>query len=206
MQRDLSLWRPAAAALVALTASLAIVACGGSSPKSSGSSANAASLRSEGLKFAACVRAHGVPDYPDPSASTGAGQIRATPNKMTVNGHTLSESPRLVQKAMQRCQKDAPEAKGPPISAAQLAKLKAGALAMAKCMRANGVPNFPDPTVGTGPGGHGVSVGIRAGGPKSKNSSGAALNPQSPTFKAAQKKCQPLMTKVLPGLPGARKG
>jgi hypothetical protein len=205
MQRDLSLRRPTTAVLVAVTASLAIVACGGSSPKNSGSSANAATLRSEGLKFAACVRAHGVPDYPDPSTN-GPGQIRATPNKMTVNGHTLSESPRLVQKAMQTCQKDAPEAKGPPVSAAQLAKLKAGALAMAKCMRANGVPNFPDPTIGTGPGGHGVSVGIIAGGPKSKNSGSASFNPRSPAFKAAQKKCQPLMTKVLPGLSGAKKG
>jgi hypothetical protein len=50
-------------------------------------------------------------------------------------------------------------------------------LAFAKCMRSNGVPNFPDPNAGGG-------FHIRAG-----------TNPSSPAFKAAQAKCQ----KVMPG-------
>jgi hypothetical protein len=53
------------------------------------------------------------------------------------------------------------------------------ALAFARCMRANGVPNFPDPT----PGG-----GIRF-------QAGAGLNPDAPAVEAARTKCQ----KLLPG-------
>ena len=208
MQRTLTSWRPAAAALLVLVASLAIAACGGSG--GSGSSGPGGTSTTEaGLKFAACVRSHGVPDFPDPGAS-GGGPVKQTPNSISVDGHHLSESPRVVQKAMGKCQKYSPVAHGPKISAAQLAKLKAGALAMAKCMRAHGVPNFPDPQVGTGPGGHGVSVGIRLGGPASRgNGQGnPPFDPQSPTFKAAQKTCMPLMTKDLPGGPpkGAPKG
>jgi hypothetical protein len=47
-------------------------------------------------------------------------------------------------------------------------------------MRANGVPNFPDP----GTGGGGVQIAI-----------GSGLHPFSPAFQAAQKKCR----KLLPG-------
>ena len=49
-----------------------------------------------------------------------------------------------------------------------------GPLAFARCMRANGVSNFPDPK----PGG-----GFAAG----------AIEPASPAFRAAQSKCQKLM-------------
>jgi hypothetical protein len=57
------------------------------------------------------------------------------------------------------------------------------ALAFAKCMRANGVPNFPDPTAGGG--------GLF---------SMAGLNPAAPAFEAAQTKCHTLLPGG--GLPG----
>ena len=202
MQWNLSLRRPAGAVTIAMMASLAIAACGGSSSPGAGGT----STTDSGLKLASCMRAHGVPDYPDPSSSGGV-QVRARPGRLSVDGHALSESPRVVQTAMKKCQKYSPVGKGPKISAAQLAKLKAGALAIAKCMRAHGVPDFPDPQVGTGSGGRGISVGIRAGGPNSARSKQkfGGFNPQSPTFQAAQKVCQPLMAKDLPGgLPGKK--
>ena len=49
-------------------------------------------------------------------------------------------------------------------------------LTFARCMRANGVPNFPDPQ----PGGGAIF-------------STAGINPLAPAFKAAQAKCQKLM-------------
>jgi hypothetical protein len=207
MQRSPTHGRSFTAVVIAFVASGTLAACGGSSPSGSNATGtSAAALHAASLKFAACVRAHGAPDFPDPPSSNDVGQqIRATPSKMTVDGHTLVESPRVIQTAMRKCQKYSPAAKGPPISAAQLAKIKAGALAMAKCMRANGVPNFPDPQVGTGPGGHGVSIGIQSSGRGSEGARGAGFNPQSPTFRAAQKRCQPLMSKALPS-PTAKKG
>jgi hypothetical protein len=50
-------------------------------------------------------------------------------------------------------------------------------LAFAKCMRSNGVPNFPDPTAGGGFLFH----------------TGAGIDPSSPAFEAAQAKCRKLL-------------
>ena len=145
MRRHLTVPRPATAVAIALAASATIAACGGSSPSGSGtaSTANAA------LKFAACVRAHGVPDYPDPRAG-----------KITVDTKTLSESSQVVETALGRCQKYQVAHKlGPQLSAAELANVRAGALAYAKCMRAHGLENFPDPIVAAGPDGRGFEFG-----------------------------------------------
>ena len=60
-----------------------------------------------------------------------------------------------------------------------------GPLAFAKCMRADGVPNFPDPNPARG--------GLF---------SLAGINPSSPAFRAAQAKCQKLMGGGLP-IPGS---
>lgn len=62
-----------------------------------------------------------------------------------------------------------------PPSAAQMHQQE---LAFAKCMRASGVPNFPDPA----PGGSGFYTG-------------AGIDPASPAFRAAQAKCR----KLIPG-------
>ncbi len=56
-------------------------------------------------------------------------------------------------------------------------------LAYARCMRSNGVSDFPDPT--TPPGG-GVAFSIHAG-------PGSDLNPNNPTFKAANQACRTLL-------------
>jgi signal transduction histidine kinase len=81
----------------------------------------------------------------------------------------------------------------PRLSAAQLAKLKAGALAYAKCVRAHGVPDFPDPTVETGPGGRGAGVTPPFG------SGTSARAHATPTLQSAIKTCSPLVDRVLPG-------
>jgi hypothetical protein len=52
--------------------SAAETALGGGTPP--GSSSNAI-----GLKFAQCMRANGVPDYPDPTGNSGSGVVHATP-------------------------------------------------------------------------------------------------------------------------------
>jgi hypothetical protein len=173
MTPNCTLWRLATAALIALVASIAVAACGGSGP--SGSSA--ASTTDSGLKYAACIRADGVPDYPDPR-SGGGESIDRSPDKITIDGRTLAESPQVVQTAMSKCEKYSPITQGPPTSGGQLVKLRAQALAMATCMRAHGVPNYPDPTVTAGPGGHGVVMSLPGG-----------IHAKAPAIDAAQKKC-----------------
>ncbi len=174
-------------ALLATTA--AVAACGGSSP-SSGNLRSASTNVSQQLKMARCVRSHGVPDFPD-SPSNGPNRIQGSSNgtgggSVSVDGVNLHVTFQTLQKAMLDCQKYAPQ--GPPISGAQLARIKQGALKMAECMRTHGVPNFPDPQVTTGPGGRGI--GVRIGG---TSSGGGGLNPNSPAFQRAQKSCGGLL-------------
>ncbi len=67
------------------------------------------------------------------------------------------------------------------------AQFQNGLLEFAQCMRASGVPNFPDPGAGGG-------FLLRTG---------AGIDPSSPVFKAAQAKCQKLVPGGLPPGPGA---
>jgi hypothetical protein len=129
------------------------------------------------------MRAHGVPNYPDPPSSGGMHSV-GNGNTVTVNGVKLDASPRTLQNAQRACAKYAPV--GPAVSSSQLASIKQGSIRTAVCMRANGVPDFPDPSITTGPGGHGLRISIGSG-------AGANLNPYSPAFKAAQAKCNKLV-------------
>lgn len=191
MQRNLVSGRPVTAIVIALVASVTLAACGGSSP--SGSSA--ASITKADLQFAACVRTHGVPDFPDPSTDVGNTQTQTG----ATTAQTLAESTQAVQKAQDECQKYAEAAQGPVVSSSQVATLKAGALAYAKCVRGHGVPNFPDPIVETGPGGHGAGIT-----PPFGTGAHARQEAQSPILQAAIKTCSPLVEKAMPGLPGTK--
>lgn len=190
-----------ASTLGALAAALLIAACGGSHGPSGGTATNAAAAHADEIKFAQCMRTHGISDFPDPSQNGGTN-ITARPGKsgggtITVNGHAIKESGVAFNSASKACQHLQPQ--GPPVTAAQLASVRRGALKMARCMRAHGVPNFPDPQVSTGPGGRGIAIGIHT----KAGSGGPRFNPQSPAFKAAQKVCMPLMSGALPHRPGS---
>jgi len=103
-----------------------------------GSSAAAgvtAQARYQGAQaFARCMRSHGVPDFPDPD----------------INGHLLNvhihESPGTVEPAQAACQHLLPGSEG---TAAQQQHKVDVILAYAQCMRAHGLPDFPDPSGGS---------------------------------------------------------
>jgi hypothetical protein len=158
LQPKVTLRRVVRGAPVALVASVTLAACGGSSHSGAGT----ASATATGVKYATCMRADGVPDFPDPQ-SGGGESIDRSPTKIAIDGRTLAESPRVVQTAMNRCVKYSPTSQGARTSAGQLVKLRARAVAMARCMRAHGVPDYPDPTIKPGPGGHGFVISIPGG-------------------------------------------
>jgi hypothetical protein len=108
---------------------LALAACGSSSkPSSTMGSAGSAPA----VKFADCMRAHGVPNFPDPSAG-GGSQFPSG----------ISPSSPAFKSAQQMCAKYAPgTAANHQLSAAQDQRL----LALSRCMRTHGESNFPDPT------------------------------------------------------------
>ncbi len=160
-----------------LTAAVGLGACGSSSPNTGGatsSQGSSAADASKALAFARCMRSHGVANFPDPTGGRLSLQVQKTPNSTSVNGVEVNGP--VFQSAMQACRSYLPNGGHP--SAAQTAKAKSQALAMSRCMRSHGVPNFPDPQFQSGPGG---GVGIRLG--------GAGINPNSPAFQAAQKAC-----------------
>ena len=160
-----------------LTAAVGLAACGSSRPNTDGATTdqgNSAAAQAQALSFSRCMRSHGVSNFPDPSGGHIQIQVQGSPDSTNVNG--VEVNGRVFQSAMQACRSYLPN--GGHLSAAQTAKAKAQALAMSRCMRSHGVTNFPDPKFGSGPGG---GVGIELNGP--------GLDPNSPTFKAAQKAC-----------------
>jgi hypothetical protein len=161
---------------------LGLAACGSSSPTAGASTSGKGDPLNarRGLEFAQCIRAHGVPNFPDPT-SNGRGGIQIQQSDRSGSGPSTEVNGVAIngpafQKAMQSCRSYLPNGGTPPPGA--LAKAKAQALAMSRCMRTHGVPNFPDPQFQTGPGG---GFGVRIGGP--------GIDPRSPAFQAAQKAC-----------------
>jgi len=138
-------------AAAALSCAVAIAGCGSSSKSST---AAASSIESAGLRFAACMRSHGLPSFPDPSSGGGGFHIQITP------GSGINPFSPAFKAAQSACSKllpgGGPGANGPPS-----AQAKEQMLATSECMRAHGVTGFPDPTTTppTGPNGYGQVIG-----------------------------------------------
>jgi hypothetical protein len=120
-------------------------------------------------KFAQCMRKHGVPNFPDP----GSGGSIAIGGR----GSGIDPNSPAFKSAMQACRSLLPKGHAP--SAQEQAKIQAQALAFARCMRAHGVPSFPDPQFSSSGSGFRVQIGGK----------GSGLDPNSPAFKSAQKAC-----------------
>lgn len=143
-QRTTSRWRrigPLVAVLVAVAALVA--ACsGGGSPDATSSSPNGtsaqSSARQSGIHYASCMRADGVPNFPDSAISVNDGQI-----EFDVPGYLKSEP--QFPSASRACQRDLP---GGVVSAKHVNLQEQ--LEFARCMRSRGITDFPDPMPGGG--------------------------------------------------------
>ena len=122
------------------------------------------------LAYSQCMRAHGEPGFPDPQPN---GNLLIDGSRDHLNGA-------LMNSASKACQHLMPKA--PPLTASQQRKVTAQALRFVACMRAHGLPTFPDPHVNSS----GIEVQLPKG-----------LQPNSPVFRAAQQACK----KLMPGLP-----
>jgi len=133
---------PAALALVAVIGA----GCGGSASSDSGSTAGApaapkttagaattsATGQARAVKFAECIRGHGVPHFPDPDAK---GDF--------VFG--IDVSPAVWKRAVDACKDLEPPG---ALSGRRSPKQQSAALRFAECIRAHGVKDFPDPANG----------------------------------------------------------
>ncbi len=163
--------------LSALGCAVALAACGSSGHAGHGSALNG------GLKFAACMRSHGVSNFPDPSGGGGI-QIPA--------GSGINPGSPAFQSAQKSCSNLLPGGGPPRAAASEQQKLQM--LAMSRCMRRHGFSTFPDPTA-TAPG-PGAGFGLAFGAPGAFIAIPTSIM-QSPRFSQAAGAC---------GLPGAGSG
>jgi hypothetical protein len=136
---------------------------------------------SQMTRFAACVRSHGEPNFPDPNAQ---GQFSMS---AVTAGGIDPRSPQLGR-AVQACEKDLPKGGPAALSPAAQAKARQQVLAFSACMRSHGVPNFPDPPSG------GQAIRILPG---------SGIDPQSPQYQRATTSCQKYLGKGSKLGPGA---
>jgi hypothetical protein len=98
------------------------------------------------VEYATCMRSHGVSNFPDPASLGSSGGIRATKGRMVRISAGEASSPNF-QAAQRACAKYYGQTALPQrVSPLEMQKL----LAVSRCMRAHGVPNFPDPNPTTG--------------------------------------------------------
>jgi hypothetical protein len=139
-----------------------VASVGGATPSASASAADGPA-KGDALKHAQCMRENGMTWFKDPEPGQRGVRIAVPPGQDRAK----------VDAAMEACKKYLPNG-GEPGRMDPAAMERARQ--MSKCMRENGVPDFPDP----GPDG-----GIRI--EKGKGKGG--LGPGDPAFEAAQEAC-----------------
>jgi hypothetical protein len=153
--------RAGALAAVLAGAGLLAAACG-HAPNGAGEGKRGTSTYQQAVAFAKCMRSHGDPSFPDP------GPGGAFPNK---DGSLDRSSPQF-KKASAACRSQEPGPPAPSTFQQDYRKL----LKYSACMRAHGLPKFPDPVLDD----HGVGIEDK-------------VDQNSPQFKNAQKACRSLM-------------
>lgn len=142
------------------------------------------------LKFAACMRDHGI-DMPDPEFDAdGKGGI-SVQSSAGAPGESGGAGPDKAQMekmdaANKACEPimDAVAGDAPQMSPEDQAKFRDEQLAYAKCMRENGV-DMPDPEIDF----DGGRTRIKMGGPED----GQRMDPSNETFKKASAACESLL-------------
>jgi hypothetical protein len=153
-------------------AALVIAGCG-----SSGKPSHTAGA-AQGIKFADCMRSHGVPNFPDPSG--GGGGIHFS------SSSGINPASPAFGAAQSSCAKLLPG--GGPGAHEATAQQKATMLHLSQCMRAHGISGFPDPT--SSPPASPVGFSIAFGSPGAFLAVPNTINPQSPVFKRAATACK----------------
>lgn len=138
----------AAQSLIVAVALVLLAAACGDRPAKSGASSGP-------LAFARCMRSNGVPRYPDPDAR--GRLVKESLLQLGVSGNRL-------QAADSACRHLLPNGGSAP-SPAQVQQVRLLSLRFSQCVRAHGVPGFPDPD-NTGRIPDPASVGIDQGSPK----------------------------------------
>lgn len=173
---------PGARLIAALIVAAAVVAgittaCSSSSSSSpshaSGPASGQASSSGGALAFSACMRSHGVPNFPDPTSGSNGGTVELQ------QGSGIDPNSPAYQAAFRSCQSLLPAGKASGGSVSPT--VRAEYLRYAACMRRHGEPSFPDPTFNGNAVNLGNLSGIDTNAPQyqSASSACASLNPMN---------------------------
>ena len=188
IRRPRRAWPPivgAAAAIIAAAALALPAAAFGGRPSSTiagGTTAARASTLSQSnvqkaLAYSRCMRAHGVLKFPDPNSSGAIPKVGL---------QQLEVSSTVFQAAQKACQHLLPNS-GQSSQAWDQMTLNA-LWNFARCVRAHGVPSWPDPLAESDPG--------QPGTPGFPRNLPPGINTNSPVVKNAMNKCQHLLAGI----------
>ncbi len=122
---------------LAMVATVALISgCGSGAAAQTGAN-NSAADAGKAVKFAECMRKSGVSGFPDPSA-TGKLTIDAI-----ANGSSLDTSTPAFTQALSACKELEPAGF---MGSKRSPQQQEAALKFARCIRHNGLKDFPDPT------------------------------------------------------------
>ena len=131
-------------AVLALVALIGLISagCGSNAPSETGTASSTGTAgsgadkkltaRDKAVKFAECIRAHGVSDFPDP-------------NEKNQFEYGVSVTPEVWTRATTACKDLQPPG---TLSGKRTPKQQSASLRFAQCIRDNGVKDFPDPVNG----------------------------------------------------------
>jgi len=123
------------AAIIATTVLILLAAACSGSPSSTGSGgppdAAGSTNSPSALAFSACMRSHGVLNFPDPDSSGALPKVG--PQQLGVSSSQFQAAQNACESLLQP-------------SDAQVLQTLSGMRDFAHCMRSHGVPDWPDPT------------------------------------------------------------
>ena len=143
--------RPAVAVIATAVVVATVAACsgGGSSSISSDASANGSSSSPSAVAYSACMRAHGVPNFPDPAS--GGAIPKGDAQHFGVSAAQLQAAQRACEQLIpaagtldQQTQQCFQAGDCPQVVVQQVLAAQRG---FAECMRSHGLPKFPDPVI-----------------------------------------------------------
>ncbi len=151
-------WPPVtriAAAIAVAALALLATACGGASSADSGGSPGTpmSTGSPSAVAYSACMRSHGVPNFPDPNPAGGGAIPKADPQQLGVSSSQLQAAQQACKQLIPGAgstaeqQQETQCAMAGDCSQAVVQRWMSGLQTLAQCLRTHGVPNWPDPVL-----------------------------------------------------------
>jgi hypothetical protein len=144
--------------LIVAAAVLVLAGCGdsGGSPTATGSSTSGSYVA-----YSACMRSHGIPNFPDPDPDHPDAVVgKESAQQLGVSRSTYQSARQACQHLIPLSSGDTPEqqqelqcAQGGNCPQAVVQHWMSGLRTLTRCLRTHGEPNWPDPII-TSPAGH----------------------------------------------------